>query len=386
MTSDQKYRFATLAIHAGQPSDPATGAVTFPIYQTSTFHQEEPGVHKGFCYSRTGNPSRQALEENLAALEGGRWGLAFASGLSAVNTVLNLLQTGDHVVSCQDLYGGSYRIFTKLYAKFGVAFTFVDTTRIEEVERALIPGTKLLWLESPSNPLLTVSDLQACAALARSRGVLTVVDNTFATPYLQRPLDLGADIVVHSTTKYLGGHSDVIGGGIVTNSDDLYEQMKFYQNAVGAIPGPFDCFLVLRGTKTLAVRMERHCANAREIAKFLSSHPRVERVHFPGLPDHPQHALAARQMRDFGAMVSFEIRADVEGTKAFIRRLRLWTLAESLGSAKSLLAHPPTMTHASVEPEVRRQHGITDGLLRLSVGLEDVQDLIEDLDQALAGV
>lgn len=383
---ERTWRFSTLAIHAGQPSDPTTGAVTFPIYQTSTFHQEEPGVHKGFCYSRTGNPTRQALEENLAALEGARWGLAFASGLSAVNTVLNLLQSGDHVVTCRDLYGGSYRIFTKLYTKFGVGFSFVDTTRIEEVEKALTPRTRLLWLESPSNPLLTVTDIAACAALARTRSVLTVVDNTFATPYLQRPLELGADIVVHSTTKYLGGHSDIIGGGIVTNRDDLYEQMKFYQNAVGAIPGPFDCFLTLRGTKTLAVRMDRHCANTREVARYLAAHPKVDRVYYPGLPDHPQHALAARQMRDFGAMVSFEIRADVEATKAFIRRLRLWTLAESLGSVKSLLAHPPTMTHASVEPEVRRRNGINDGLVRLSVGLEDAQDLIEDLDQALAAV
>lgn len=383
---DRKWRFSTLAIHAGQPSDPTTGAVTFPIYQTSTFHQEEPGVHKGFCYSRTGNPSRQALEENLAALEGARRGLAFASGLSAINTVLNLLRAGDHVVTCRDLYGGSYRIFTKLYTKFGVEFTFVDTTRVEEVETALTPRTKVLWLESPSNPLLTVTDIAACAALARGRGVLAVVDNTFATPYLQRPLDLGADIVVHSTTKYLGGHSDVIGGGLVTNNDDLYEELKFYQNTVGAVPGPLDCFLVLRGTKTLAVRMDRHCANAREIARWLAGHPKVERVYFPGLPDHPQHALAARQMRDFGAMVSFEVRTDVEGTKAFIRRLRLWTLAESLGSVKSLLAHPPTMTHASVEPEVRRRNGINDGLVRLSVGLEDAADLIEDLDQALEAV
>lgn len=383
---DGKWRFSTLAIHAGQPSDPTTGAVTFPIYQTSTFHQEEPGVHKGFCYSRTGNPSRQALEENLAALEGARFGLAFASGLSAVNTVLNLLRAGDHVVTGRDLYGGSYRIFTKLYSKFGVEFTFVDTTRIEEVEKTLTPRTKVLWLESPSNPLLTVTDIAACAVLARERGVLTVVDNTFATPYLQRPLEMGADIVVHSTTKYLGGHSDVIGGALVTNNEGLYEDLKFFQNAVGAIPGPLDCFLVLRGTKTLALRMERHCANAREIARWLAGHPKVARVYFPGLSDHPQHALAARQMKDFGAMVSFEVRADVEGTKAFIRRLRLWTLAESLGSVKSLLAHPPTMTHASVEPEVRRRNGINDGLVRLSVGLEDVQDLIEDLDQALGAV
>ena len=386
MGNERGYRFSTLAIHAGQPSDPTTGAVTFPIYQTSTFQQEEPGVHKGFCYSRTGNPTRQALEENIATLEGARYGLAFASGLAAVNTVLNLLRTGDHVVAGKDLYGGSYRIFTKLYAKFGVDFTFVDTTRIEQVESALTERTRLLWLESPSNPLLMITDIAECAKVAHRRGILTVVDNTFATPYLQRPLELGADIVVHSTTKYLGGHSDVIGGAIVTNDQSLYEQMKFYQNAVGGVPGPFDCFLVLRGTKTLAVRMDRHCANARKIAEFLAQHPKVAKVYYPGLKEHPQHDIAKRQMRDFGAMVSFEIRTDVEGTKAFIKRLKLWTLAESLGSVKSLLAHPPTMTHASVEPEVRRKHGINDGLIRLSVGLEDVEDLIEDLEQGLAAL
>jgi len=386
MGNDKGYRFSTLAIHAGQPSDPTTGAVTFPIYQTSTFQQEEPGVHKGFCYSRTGNPTRQALEENLATLEGARFGLAFASGLAAVNTVLNLLRAGDHVVAGKDLYGGSYRIFTKLYAKFGVDFSFVDTTRIEEVESAFTEKTKLLWLESPSNPLLMVTDIARCAEVAHRRGILTIVDNTFATPYLQRPLELGADIVVHSTTKYLGGHSDVIGGAIVTNDQNLFEQMKFYQNAVGGVPGPFDCFLVLRGTKTLAVRMDRHCANARKVTEFLAGHPKVAKVYYPGLKDHPQHDVAKRQMRDFGAMVSFEIRTDVEGTKAFIKRLKLWTLAESLGSVKSLLARPPTMTHASVEPEVRKKHGINDGLIRLSVGLEDVEDLIEDLEEGLKGV
>ena len=386
MGNDKGYRFSTLAIHAGQPSDPTTGAVTFPIYQTSTFQQEEPGVHKGFCYSRTGNPTRQALEENLATLEGARFGLAFASGLAAVNTVLNLLRAGDHVVAGKDLYGGSYRIFTKLYAKFGVDFSFVDTTRIEEVESAFTEKTKLLWLESPSNPLLMVTDIARCAEVAHRRGILTIVDNTFATPYLQRPLELGANIVVHSTTKYLGGHSDVIGGATVTNDQNLFEQMKFYQNAVGGVPGPFDCFLVLRGTKTLAVRMDRHCANARKVAEFLAGHPKVAKVYYPGLKDHPQHDVAKRQMRDFGAMVSFEIRTDVEGTKAFIKRLKLWTLAESLGSVKSLLAHPPTMTHASVEPEVRKKHGINDGLIRLSVGLEDSEDLIEDLEEGLKGV
>jgi len=386
MDNQKHFRFATLAIHAGQPSDPATGAVTFPIYQTSTFHQDEPGVHKGFCYSRTGNPTRKALEENLAALEGAQYGLAFASGLAAVNTVLNLLQAGSHVVAGRDLYGGSYRIFTKLYAKFGVDFTFIDTTHLDQVEMSITEKTKILWLESPSNPLLKVTDIAKCAEIAHRRGILVVVDNTFATPYLQRPLELGADIIVHSTTKYLSGHSDVIGGAILTNDQSLYEQLKFFQNAAGGVPGPFDCFLVMRGTKTLAVRMDRHCANARRIAEYLVKHPKVAKVYYPGLPDHPQYEVAKRQMRDFGAMVSFEIRSDVDGTKAFIKRLKLWTLAESLGSVKSLIAHPPTMTHASVEPEVRRQNGITDGLLRLSVGLEDVEDLIGDLENALMEV
>jgi cystathionine gamma-lyase len=376
------YGFSTRAIHDGQPNDPATGAVAFPIHQTSTFAQEEPGVHKGFCYSRTDNPTRRALEENLASLEDARHGLAFASGLAAVNGVLALLKTGDRVVAARDLYGGSYRLFTKLYAKFGVEFAFADTTRPDELGRALA-GAKLLWLETPSNPLLHVTDIAACAALARRAGAITVVDNTFATPCLQRPLALGADIVAHSTTKYLNGHSDVIGGALVTNSKELYEQLKFLQNAVGAVPGPQDCFLVLRGTKTLALRMERHCASAKSVAYFLARHPRVAKVHFPGLPEHPQHALAARQMRDFGAIVSFELKAGVDETRRFIRRLALWTCGESLGGAKSLLCHPATMTHASVEPAVRREIGIGDGLLRLSVGLEDAVDLIEDLDQAL---
>src|SRR5688572_6161632 len=378
------YAFDTLAIHAGQPNDEGTGSVTFPIHQTSTYGQEAPGVNKGYCYSRTGNPTRSALEANLAALEGGRFGLAFASGLAAVNTVLNLLKSGDHVVAGRDLYGGSYRIFTKVYAKLGIEVSFVDITRVAEVEAALRPNTRLLWLESPSNPLLEIVDLAASAAVARARGVWTVVDNTFATPYLQQPLALGADIVLQSTTKYLAGHSDVIGGALITNDEALYTDLKFHQNAVGAIPGPQDCFLVLRGTKTLAVRMERHCANARALATFLEKHPRVERVYFPGLPSHPGHDIAVRQMRDFGGVISFELKGGVEEAKAFASSVRLWTLAESLGSVKSLLCHPATMTHASVEPEVRRRNGISDGLVRLSAGIEDVRDLTSDLEEALA--
>ena len=379
------YRFDTRAIHAGQPDDAATGAIAFPLYQTSTFAQSEPGVHQGYAYGRSENPTRTALESNLAALEEARFGLAFASGLAAVNNVLNLLEAGDHVISCADLYGGSYRLFTKLYARLGITFTFVDATDVASVERAFRPRTRLLWLESPSNPLLRVTDLAACTALARERGVIATVDNTFATPVLQRPLALGADIVVHSTTKYLNGHSDVIGGAVVLNSPDLHERLRFFQNAVGAVPGPHDCWLVLRGIKTLGLRMERHCSNARAVAEWLAADRRVARVHYPGLASHPQHQLASRQMNDFGGIVSFEL-ADEPAARTFSRAVRLWSVAESLGGPWSLLCHPPTMTHASVEPEVRHRNGISDGLIRLSPGLENVEDLIEDLDQALAAV
>ena len=378
------YRFDTRAIHAGQPDDAATGAVTTPIYQTSTFRQSEPGINKGFCYARTGHPTRTALEENLAALEGARHGLAFASGMSAIHAVLSLLRQGDHVVSTQDLYGGAWRIFTKVFARFGIEFTFVDTTSPANIEAAIRPNTKLLWLETPSNPLLHVTDIARCSAIARARRITTVVDNTFATPVLQQPLALGADVVVHSTTKYINGHSDVIGGGVLTNDDGLHEELKFLQNAIGAVPGPQDCFLILRGIKTLGLRIERHCSNAELIAKYLLAHDRVRRVYYPGLVDQPNHAIARRQMSRFGAIVSFELDAGIEETRAFTRRLHLWTLAESLGAVKSLFCHPATMTHASVEPEVRRSVGISDSLIRLSVGLEDVRDLIDDLDQALA--
>jgi cystathionine gamma-lyase len=376
------HRFDTRAIHAGQPHDEATGALAFPVYQTSTFAQSEPNVHKGYAYGRSQNPTRSALEENLAALEGARFGLAFASGLAAVNNVLNLLEAGDHVVSCADLYGGSYRLFTKLYARLGITFTFVDTTDLAAVERALQPRTRLLWLESPSNPLLRITDLAACAALARARSVLTVADNTFATPVLQRPLELGADLVVHSTTKYLNGHSDVIGGAVLVDSPELHERLRFFQNAVGAVPGPQDCALVLRGIKTLSLRVARHGETARVLAEWLARDPRVRHVHYPGLASHPQHALAVRQMAGYGGIVSFEL-ADERAARALCRAVDLWTVAESLGGPWSLLCHPPTMTHASVEADVRRRNGITDGLIRLSPGLEDARDLIEDLDRAL---
>lgn len=377
------YRFDTRVIHTGFSEDEATGAVTVPIYQTATFRQTEPNTHKGFGYARTDHPTRRALEDNLAALEGARYGLAFASGMAAIHGVLSTLKSGDHVVSTHDLYGGAWRIFTKLFTKFGISFTFVDTSSIDAVAGAIRPETRLLWLETPSNPLLKIADIAACARVARGRKVTTVVDNTFATPILQRPIELGADIVVHSTTKYINGHGDVLGGAIITDDEKLYADLKFFQNAVGAVPGPQDCFLVIRGAKTLPLRIEKHCSNAELVAQFLVAHGRVSRVFYPGLIDHPTHAVARKQMTRFGGIVSFELDAGLEETRAFTRRLNLWTLAESLGSVKSLFCHPATMTHASVEPEVRRDVGISDSLIRLSVGLEDPRDLLDDLDQAL---
>jgi len=380
------YRIRTLAIHAGQPNDPVTGAINTPIYQTSTFEQLEPGMHRGFSYGRTDHPTRRALEENLAALENGRFGLAYASGMAAINGVLALLRTGDHVISTRDLYGGAWRIFTKLYAKLGVDFTFVDTTNTAEIIDALRPSTRFLWLETPSNPLLKVTDIKACSFIARQAGVTTIVDNTFATPLLQRPLDFGADIVVHSTTKYINGHGDLVGGAIITNDESLHAELKFYQNAIGAVPGAQDCFLILRGIKTLPLRIAAHCDSAHQIVDALVRNDRVARIYYPGLPSHEGHEVARTQMSDFGAIISIELDTSYEETLAFIKRLRLWALAESLGGVKSLLCHPPTMTHASVEPEVRRRVGISDSLIRLSVGLEDPIDLIADLESSLAGV
>jgi cystathionine gamma-lyase len=383
MEKDKNFEFATRAIHAGQPTDEQTGAVTFPIYQTSTYGQETPGVNKGYVYARTGNPGRTALEECLASLEGAQFCYSASSGMAAINNILCLLQAGDHVVTCQDLYGGAYRMFTKLYAKFGVKFSFVDATNLDNIEKAFTPQTKMLWLETPSNPLLRIIDLAGAAKIGKKHNSIVVVDNTFASPYLQSPLKLGADIVMHSTTKYLNGHSDVLGGASITNDAALAEQLKFFQNAVGAVPAPMDCFLNLRGIKTLPVRMDRHCANARQIAEYFVKHPKIAKVYFPGLPTHPGHEIAKRQMRDFGAMVSIELKADIEETRKFTSYIELWTLAESLGGVKSLLCQPATMTHASVDPAMRRQVGINDGLIRLSVGLEDVRDLIRDLEQAL---
>jgi cystathionine gamma-lyase len=376
-------RFATKAIHAGVEPDPATGAIMTPVYLTSTYAQSAPGQHKGYEYSRSDHPTRAVLERNLASLEGVEYGLAFASGLAAENAVLSLLQPGDHVVATRDLYGGTYRLFEQVWAKYGIEFTYADGDDLDALRRAFRPNTKLLWVETPSNPMLTIVDLRAVCELAHAHGARVVVDNTFATPYLQQPFEFGADIVVHSTTKYLGGHSDVVGGALCLRDRALYEQLKFYQNAAGAVPGPLDCFLVLRGIKTLALRMEKHCENARRIAEYLAQHPEVKQVRYPGLPTHPGHARARQQMRDFGGIVTMELHGGVERAMRFLSSTRLFTLAESLGGVESLMCHPATMTHASVPPEERARIGITDALIRLSVGVEDAEDLLEDLEQAI---
>jgi cystathionine gamma-lyase len=377
-------RFATKAIHVGQEPDPTTGSTIVPIYQTSTYTQEAPGQHKGYEYSRTANPTRTALEECVASLEGGEYGLAFASGLAATVATMSLLSPGDHVVAGDDLYGGTYRLFDKVLARSGgLEFTYADTTHPEAVEKALRPETKLLWIETPTNPLLTISDIEELSETARERGAVVAVDNTFASPYFQRPLSLGADIVVHSTTKYMGGHSDVIGGVVVTSKPDFYEGMKFYQNAAGGVPGPFDSWIVLRGLKTLAVRMRQHEENALAVAEFLQDHPQVEMVSYPGLPSHPQHELAKRQMSGFSGMVSFTLKGGAKAAYAAVRKTEVIQFAESLGGVESLITHPATMTHAAIPREQREARGVTDGLMRLSVGIEDKEDLIADLDQAI---
>jgi len=375
-------RFATRAIHAGQEPDPETGAVMTPIYASSTFAQDAPGDHRGFEYSRTGNPTRHALEVNLANLEGGEYGRAFASGMAAINTVLNLLEAGDHVVVGQDVYGGTHRLFTQVYDDYDLGFDFVDTTDLDAVANAVTPATQLVWVETPTNPLMQVNDIASVADIAHSHDALLAVDNTFATPALQRPLEYGADIVAHSLTKYFGGHSDVVGGALVTDDENLDERLGFYQNSVGATPDPFACFLVLRGIKTLPIRMERHSANARELATWLEGHPDVRHVYYPGLDSHPQHDIAAAQMDDFGGMVSFEFDGSLEATRTLVSSTETITLAESLGGVESLIEHPATMTHASIPREDRLAVGITDGLVRLSVGLEDRRDLRTDLQQA----
>jgi cystathionine beta-lyase/cystathionine gamma-synthase len=376
--------FATRAIHVGQDADPATGAVIVPIYQTSTYAQSEVGVHKGYDYSRTANPTRAALESCLASLDGGRFGLAFASGMAAEDTVLHLLETGSHVIASDDVYGGTFRLFHRVLERVGLRFTFVDASRTRAVVDAIEAQTRLIWLESPTNPLMKLIDIAAVVAAAHERGVLVCVDNTFASPYCQRPLELGADLVHYSTTKYLGGHSDVVGGALVVSDEDLYQRLKFLQNAVGGVPGPFDSWLVLRGLKTLALRMRQHSGNALQVAGFLERHPLVKRVHYPGLASHPHHELAKRQMvGGFGGMLSFEVQGGVSAAREVARRTRLFTLAESLGGVESLIELPALMTHASVPPERRAEVGIDDGLIRLSVGIEEAEDLVGDLAQAL---
>lgn len=380
---DRAYRFGTRAIHAGQRPEPLAGAVMTPIYQTSTYVQEGVGRNKGFVYARTRNPTRDALERNLAALEGAAHGFAFGSGLAAVDAVMKLLSAGDHVVCGRNVYGGTFRMMDLIYRRLGVDFTFVDTRDLAAVAAAVTAKTKLLYVETPTNPMMHLADLRACAELASERGLILTVDNTFATPYFQRPLELGAHIVLHSTTKYLNGHSDMVGGLIATSRDDLAEHFAFIQNSSGAIAGPFDCWLALRGLKTLHVRMRQHDAAGRKIAGWLAQQPAALEVLYPGLPSHPQHELACRQMCGFGGMVSVRLRSPA-AARRFAERTRLFALAESLGGVESLITHPATMTHASVPPEMRQAMGLTDDLVRLSVGLEDPDDLIADLEQALA--
>jgi cystathionine beta-lyase/cystathionine gamma-synthase len=377
-------RPATKFIHAGSHPDPSTGAIMTPIYQTSTYVQEAPGKNKGFEYARSQNPTRQALEEALAVIENGQFGLSFSSGVAATDAVIKLLQPGDEVVCANDMYGGTYRLFTKVFEKFGIRFCYTDTTSVENVRAAINEKTKLVWLETPTNPLMNITDIAAVASITRPANILLAVDNTFASPYLQNPLDLGADIVMHSVTKYLGGHSDIIQGGLVMNDADLRERLYFLQKSCGAVPGPMDCFLVLRGIKTLGVRMKQHCENGRIIAEWLRDHTKVSRVYWPGFEDHPGYEIAKRQMRDFGGMISFELKNDsVEEARRVLSSTRLFSLAESLGGVESLINHPASMTHASIPREERIKNGLTDSLIRLSVGIEDANDLIDDLNQAI---
>ncbi|WP_339263615.1 bifunctional cystathionine gamma-lyase/homocysteine desulfhydrase [Geobacillus sp. FSL K6-3411] len=375
-------RRKTLLIHGGIPGDPHTGAVSVPIYQVSTYKQEEVGKHKGFEYSRTGNPTRAALEKLIADLEGGEAGFAFASGMAAITAVMMLFDSGDHIVLTDDVYGGTYRVMANVLNRFGLESTFVDTSDIANIEAHIRPNTKAIYIETPTNPLLKITDLKAAAAIARAHGLLLIVDNTFSTPYLQTPLELGADIVIHSATKYLGGHSDVVAGLAVVRTAELAERLHYVQNSTGGILGPQDSWLLMRGMKTLGVRMEEHEQNARAIAAFLAEHQAVTRVYYPGLPEHPNHELAKAQMRGFGGMISFDV-GSLERAETVLSRVRYFTLAESLGAVESLISLPGKMTHASIPKERREQLGITDGLIRLSVGLEDVNDLIDDLAQAL---
>ncbi len=376
-------KFSTRAIHVGQEADPTTGATIVPIYQTSTYTQTAVGEHRGFDYSRTVNPTRSALEAQLASLENARYCSAFSSGMAATAAVLNLCSAGDHIVVTDDLYGGTYRLFSRVLERYGMSFTYVDMSDLAAVRRAIREETKLIWIETPTNPLLKIVDIAAICALRNRERTVVVVDNTFASPYFQQPLSLGADVVVHSTTKYIGGHSDVVGGAAITDRSDLHESMKFHQNAVGGVPGPHDAWLTMRGAKTLAIRMREHAANAARVADFLEAHDEVARVYYPGLASHPQHEIAKAQMSGFGGMLSFVLQGPVERAFAFARETKLFSLAESLGGVESLLCHPARMTHGSIPKEDRERRGVTDGLLRLSVGIEDCDDLIADLRNAI---
>ncbi|MBI2609145.1 MAG: cystathionine gamma-synthase [Deltaproteobacteria bacterium] len=376
-------KFETKLIHAGIHPDPSTGAIMTPIFQTSTYVQTSPGKHKGFEYSRTGNPTRKVLEENIAALEGGKFGLAFASGCAATTTLMHLFKSGDHIICADDVYGGTYRLFDKVIKEMGLEFSFIDLCDAHNLKKSIRKNTKAVWIETPTNPLLKLIDLKKTIGVARNQKLISIVDNTFMSPYFQNPLQCGASLVVHSTTKFINGHSDVVGGAVVTNEQKLAEKLYFLQNAIGAIPSPFDCFLVLRGLKTLAVRMTRHEENAKKIALFLENHSKVEKVIYPGLPSHPQHELAQKQMRGFGGMISFVIKGNLLKAKKFLEKVKIFSLAESLGGVESLIEHPAIMTHASIPKKMRESLGISDCLIRLSVGLEHIDDLVEDLNQAL---
>lgn len=384
MSDFSNYKFGTKAIHAGAEPDPTTGAIMTPIFQTSTYVQNYPGNHKGYAYARGKNPTRDALQKNIASLENGKYCLCFSSGMGSMDAVLKLLRPGDEVVTGDDLYGGSYRMFTKVFANYGIKFHFIDMTNATNIEKYVNPNTKLIWVETPTNPTMQIIDIEACGKISKQHKIILAVDNTFASPFLQNPLALGADIVMHSVTKYLGGHSDVVMGAICTNDKVLYDRLAFIHNSCGATPGPMDSFLVLRGIKTLHVRMDRHCDNGEVIAHYLRNHPKVDKVYWPGFPDHPNHDIAKSQMKRFGGMISFTLKdATIEDTFAMASKVRVFSLAESLGGVESLLNHPATMTHASIPKEEREKAGVTDGLIRLSVGIEHIDDLIEDLKQAI---
>lgn len=385
MSKSNKYRFGTKAIHAGVEPDSATGAIMTPIYQTSTYVQSSPGKHKGYEYSRSQNPTRKALENSIAALENAEYGHCFASGLAAIDAVIKTLKPGDEVISTNDLYGGTYRIFTKIFQDFGVHFNFIDMSEASEIEKHITENTKLIWVETPTNPMMNIIDIKTAADIAKKNNVLLCVDNTFSTPYLQNPLDLGADLVMHSLTKYIAGHSDVIMGALATNNKELSEKLAFIQKASGAVPGPQDCFLVLRGIKTLHLRMQRHCENGAGVANFLKSQPKIDKVLWPGFKSHPNHDIASKQMHDFGGMISFSLKENTkEAATEILKKFELFTLAESLGGVESLCGHPATMTHASIPKADRDKVGLSDSLIRLSVGVEDLEDLIQDLKQALS--